>query len=258
MGCATLPEHYVSLHNLRASSFEEILHQIKNEKVIFIGEGHGIKEDHLVQFEVVRHLHENGKDVVIALEMFPSEAQSILNQWIRGEVSESDFKKAYYSVWNVPYEYYSKIFEYARQVGIPLAGINGNEAFINNVAKTGVEKLPEYFRKEVKVPSCAGAPEYSRMIDLFEAKIAHVSEMPFVCDAQLLRDSLMAYNIVKILQRDRFTIVALVGSTHALRVAVPRILFKYYNVNSVVLVSKKFADIVSPESDAEIADYIWY
>ncbi len=257
-GCATLPGHYVSLHDQGATSFEEILHQIRNVKVIFVGEGHVIEEDHLVQLEIVRRLHESGKDVVIALEMFPAEMQPVLDQWTGGEISESDFKKVYSSVWTVPYGYYSKIFEYARQVGIPLAGINGNEALINDVAKNGLEKLPPDFREVLKVTSCAGASEYRRMIDLFGARVSHVSEMPFLCEAQLLRDSLMAQNIANILEGGGFTVVALVGSIHALRAAVPSILLKYPNVNSAVLMSRDFANILSSGSDAEIADYVWY
>lgn len=257
-GCATLPEHYVSLQDQRVSSLEEILHQIKDEKVIFLGERHEITEDHLVQLEVVRLLHEDGKNVVIALEMFPAEAQSILNKWVGGEISENDFKSAYYSTWSVSYENYSNIFEYARQVRIPLAGINGPEVLINNVAKTGIENLPRDFRKAVKVPSCSQLPEYSRMINFFEKRIAHGSKMPFFCEAQLLRDSLMAYHIAGVLGRGNFTVVALVGATHALKMAVPKILINNYNVKSAVLMSKQFVDIISPELKGDIADYIWY
>ncbi len=99
-GCATLPGHYMSLHEQRTLSFEEIFPRIANEKVIFVGEGHDTAEDHLVQFEVVRGLNEGGKNVVIALEMFPSEAQPVLNRWIGGEISEHDFRMSYYSAWN--------------------------------------------------------------------------------------------------------------------------------------------------------------
>lgn len=257
-GCATLPAHYMSLRDSRASSLEEVIRQINNEKVIFVGEGHETTEDHLVQLAVVRRLHEGEKKVVIALEMFQSEAQPVLNQWVGGEISENDFIKAYHSAWRVPYEYYSKIFEYARQVRIPLAAINEKESLINNVAKTGIESLPKDFRKAAKVPPCARVPEYSRMIDSLQAKAPHTSKMPFFCDAQLLRDSLMAYHIAGILEKGDFTVVVLVGSTHALKVAIPRILFSYYNVKSAVLISKEFVDIVSLKKNTEIADYIWY
>lgn len=258
MGCATLPDHYISLHNRSALTFDEILLQVKNEKVILIGEGHEREQDHLVQLEIIKYLHENGKTVAIALEMFPAEMQTALNQWITGTISEGDFKEAYYKTWNVSYQYYSRIFEYARKEQIPLVGINGSETIINSVAKAGIEQLSKEFRKAVRFTSCAKAPEYEMMIRLFEPGITHMTALPFFCDAELLRDTFMAYNIADILERGRFTVVALVGSAHALRVAVPRVLRQYYNVNCKVLMPGAFVELISREPDAAISDYIWY
>ncbi len=256
--CATLPENYLSLQSRRTSSLDEILLQISDKQVIFVGEAHGIDEYHLVQFEVARRLHEKGKAVAIALEMFPSEAQAVLDQWVGGRLSEDDFVKAYYSVWRVPYEYYSDAFEYARRFRIPLVGINGNEYMINNVAKNGIGTLPEDLRRAVRVSSCDDVPEYRRMVDRFESRTGHAAKMPFFCDAQRLRDSLMAYNIERILKKGEFTVVVLVGSIHALRPAVPDILYRNYNMSSSVILSKEFVDIVSSGSDTEVADYVWY
>lgn len=258
MGCATLPEHYVSLHDRSVLTFGEILSTVGKDRVIFIGEGHESEVDHLLQFEIIKHLHSTGKNVAIALEMFPAEMQPVLNQWIMGTISESEFVEAYNRAWNVPYQYYAKIFEYARQARLPLVGINVNRTQIDDVAKHGIETLSGDFRKAVRVASCAASPEYERMINLFEPRIAHVAGLPFLCDAQLLRDTLMAYNIAGILERGRFTVVALVGSAHALRMAVPRILTQYYDVSSQVLMSKTFAELLYPGLDAGIADYIWY
>jgi len=215
-------------------------------------------EDHLLQFEIIKHLHSKGENVAIALEMFPSEMQPVLNKWIMGEISENAFEEAYKRAWNVPYRYYEKIFEYARQERLPLVGINANRTQIDSAAKHGIDTLPGDFRKAVRVTSCAASPEYERMINLIEPRIAHVAGLPFLCDAQLLRDTFMAYNIAGILGRGRFTVVALVGSVHALRVAVPRILTQYYGVSSQVFMSRSFAELLYPEPDAGIADYIWY
>jgi aminopeptidase N len=257
-GCATLPENFVLLADRGAMTFEEVLPRVANQSVILIGEGHEREEDHLVQFEFIKRLHETGRTVAIALEMFPAEAQDILNQWVMGTISEDDFKKAYYRFWTAPYQYYSRIFEYARQTKIPLVGINGSEAQIKSVAKAGVGQLSQEFRKAIRFTTCAGAPEYERIIGLFEPSIAHMEKLPFFCDAQLLRDTLMAYNIADILERGRFTVVVLAGSTHTLKVAIPRILLTYYNVHSAVLMSKAFAELISREPDAGMADYIWY
>ncbi len=258
LGCATLPDHYIALHNRSALTFDEVLLQIQEEKVILIGEGHEREQDHLVQLAIIKYLHENGKSVAIALEMFPAEMQTSLNQWTTGALSEGDFKESYYTAWNVPYHYYSKIFEYARKEQIPLVGINGSEALINSVAKTGAAQLSGEFRKAIRFSSCAGAPEYEKMISLFIPRTIHTKQLPFLCDAELLRDTLMAYNIAGILERGRFTVVALVGSAHALRAAVPRVLRQYYSENSTVLMPGAFAVLISREPNTSMADYIWY
>ncbi len=257
-GCATLPDQYISLHDKSALTFDEILVQVRNEKVLLIGEGHNREQDHLLQLEIIKHLHENGKSVAIALEMFPAEMQDILNQWVAGTLSESDFKKVYDKTWIVPYSYYSDIFGYAREAHVPLIGINGSEPLINSVAKTGIGKLPEDFRKKAGVTSCSETTEYEMIIKLLEARIAHMAKLPFFCDAQLLRDTLMANNIAGIFDRGRFTVVALVGYTHALRVAVPRVLEKYHDVRCKVIMPGDFVKLISTRPDETMADYIWY
>lgn len=201
VGCVTLPDHYISLQNQTSLTFQEVLHEIQRERVIFIGEGHDRDQDHLVQLAIIRHLHESGKTVAIALEMFPAEMQTVLNQWITGALSEGDFKRAYHAVWNVPYRYYSEIFEYARKEQIPLVGINGSETLINAVARTGIDQLSEEVRKTIGFSSCAKAREYEMMIRLLQSGGAHMTELPFLCDAELLRDTLMAYNIGGVLGR---------------------------------------------------------
>ncbi len=234
---------------------DQILLRVGNGGVILIGEGHGEKEDHLVQFEVIKRLHEKGMDVAIALEMFPSSAQEALNQWVKGAMSEDDFRNNYYRYWTVPYRYYSRIFEYARQQRIPLVGINGNEAQISSVARTGPDILPPEFRKAIRFIPCAKAPEYEETIVFFEGRITHNAKLPFLCDAQRLRDTLMAYNIVDIYERRRFTIVVLAGATHALKSAIPGILLKTYNVDSVSLMSGDFTELL-PQGIGK-SDYIW-
>lgn len=196
-GCATLPEHYVSLHDRRVLRLDETLQQIKDERVIFVGESHESEDDHLVQFEIIKHLHENRKRVVIALEMFPADMQPILTQWVKGALSEDDFEKAYNRAWRV---YYEEIFKYSKEAHIPLVGINANSAQIRSVAQRGLAAVPEEIRRMVGVSSCAELPDYEKMIRLIEPNISHAANLPFMCDAQLLRDTIMAHNIAGILK----------------------------------------------------------
>jgi uncharacterized iron-regulated protein len=92
-------------------SFEEVLRQIENERIIFVGEVHDDAASHRVQSEVIRHLHENGKDVVIAIEIIPNSKQGMLDRWAEGTVSRYDFARFFSNSVRVPYSYYKDIFE---------------------------------------------------------------------------------------------------------------------------------------------------
>lgn len=257
-GCATLPEHYALPGSTQTFTLEEILPQVRNERVVFLGESHASEEDHLVQYEVIKYLHESGKQVAVALEMFPSDMQPLLDRWIGNSLSDDDFKRAYFGVWRVPYEYYGRIFEYAKKARIPLIGINGDQTRIEDVAKKGLAALPAEFRKTIGVTSCEESPLYRKVIELLGRKITHMAEFPFFCDAQRLRDTIMAYNLTGILKRGDYTVIVLAGSVHAMKAAVPRILSAYTGVTGMVLMSKDFIELVFSEPNGDIADYMWY
>jgi uncharacterized iron-regulated protein len=257
-GCSSLPGHYEATAMQSTMSFDEILPSIEDKEVIFVGEGHNREEDHVVQLAVIRHLQESGKRVAIALEMFPAEMQPMLNKWVDGTLSERQFRDIYSRSWNEPYGYYSGIFEYARNNRIPLVGINADPGIIEDVARSGPRRLSSEYRKAASFTSCEKVPEYARLMRLFESGTGHAVQMPYFCDAQLLRDTLMAYHIAEIFQRGNFTVVALVGSAHALKAAVPRILLQYHGMRSAVLMSRKFTNLISGIPDPEAADFIWY
>ncbi len=257
-GCATLPSHFISVDHRRLVRFDEILREIGNEKVIFVGEGHSREEDHLVQFEVIKYLHEGGKRVAIALEMFPFDMQNVLDQWVKGSLTKNNFERAYYETWNVPYRYYDRIFEFAKERRIPLFGINVNKARIGEVAKRGTGILSEEFRQKIGITTCAQSPEYEKIVGHFEPAISHATGLPFFCEAQLLRDTMMAHVIAEIMKNGDYTVVVLAGSAHALKTAVPGILLRQSNLSSRVLMSRDFRELLPEEPDWSIADYLWY
>ena len=257
-GCATLPEKYRSLDSGKELRLEEVLPLVGEGKVIFVGEGHDSVEDHLVQYEVIKYLHDTGKKVAVALEMFEAERQPLLDRWSDGALSEDEFERTYSASWEVPYGNYGAIFEYTRREGLPLFGINGDPQSIGAVAKRGLASLPEGYRKKIGAMSCDDLPEYKKMMEPFKPRTTHVRDFLFFCDAQLLRDTVMAYNIAGILARDDYTVVAMVGSVHAMKWAVPAMLSRYTKGEIKVLVSKAFTDLLFRKPSLQIADYVWY
>ena len=85
-GCATLPEHYVSLDSGADLTFDEVLAEIESSKAVFVGELHATPIHHKVQLEVIKYLHNAGMKVAIAFEMLPEHKQDLLDGWMNGSI----------------------------------------------------------------------------------------------------------------------------------------------------------------------------
>jgi len=252
-GCASLPTHYISLDQQKSADLEAVLKEIENDKVIFIGEIHGTPSIHLLQLEIIKYLHQRGKQVAVALEAFPESKQEIFNRWIGGKLDEYTFERIYKETWAIPYEYYKEILEYAREEHIPLVAINADNALIGAVSKYGLREISQDFLREIKFTECATDVQYKEIID----RTYHAAEFPFLCDGQRLRDAVMAFNIAHAVRGDNVTIVALIGATHAMKIAVPRMLQRHMTVSSIVLMPGSVRHMIRRIPDKHIADYIW-
>ena len=252
-GCASLPTHYISLDQQKSADLEAVLKEIENDKVIFIGEIHGTPSIHLLQLEIIKYLHKRGKQVAVALEAFPESKQEIFNRWIGGKLDEYTFERIYKETWAIPYEYYKEILEYAREEHIPLVAINADNALIGAVSKYGLREISQEFLHEIKFTACATDAQYKEIID----RTYHASQFPFLCDGQRLRDAVMAFNIAHAVRGNNITIVVLLGATHAMKIAVPRMLQRHSAASSTVLMPGTGRRMIGRTPDKLIADYIW-
>jgi uncharacterized iron-regulated protein len=256
--CAVLPKHYVRLDSGTDISFEEVLRQIENERLIFVGEIHDDSGSHRVQSEVIRHLHENGRDIVIAIEIIPNSRQGMLDRWVEGNVSRYDFARFFYNTVHVPYRYYKDIFEYAREMKIPVVGIDSDTKLISDVSKKGFNTAPGDFLEKIKFSDCSGDPEYARLLGFSAVQQYHESGLPFLCDGQRMRDAVIAFNIAAILKRGNATVVVLTGTAHAMKLAVPRQIKKHVTVSHKVLVPGSIRFMINRRLGPDMADYAWY
>jgi uncharacterized iron-regulated protein len=256
--CATLPSRYVSLNDRSSLSINEVLNEVEEERAIFVGEIHNTASSHRVQFEIIRHLHERGQNIVVALEMFPWNRQDVLNSWVDGSLQPSDFQRAYKDVWNIPFRHYRRIFEYARKEQIPLIGINAERSAILSVSKKGAHIISQDSLIKLKYTDCTSDPEYSALMGFSGERNYHTTGLPFLCDGQRLRDAVMAYNVAAILENHDHTVVVLMGAAHALKVAVPRMLRNHMDVHYKVLMPEEFLSLLKNTPDQSMADYIWF
>ncbi len=256
--CSTMPEHFIRMDYGASIAFEEILKRIENERVIFVGEIHTQPSSHRVQLEIIKHLTALGKEVTIAVEIFPASQQASLDEWVSGTITRDDFTKVFKTTVNLPFGAYEGIFEFARQNEIPMVGIDAVRKAIAHVSKNGTDEAPAEFLEKVKYSECNEDPQYMYLLGFSGARHYHQSGMPFLCEAQRLRDAVMAYNVSRVLQKNNSTVVVMVGLVHAAKVAVPNMLQQHVAVDYVVLMPEEIKTITNKNPALDIADFIWY
>jgi uncharacterized iron-regulated protein len=231
-GCASMPEHFISLETESIVPFEHVLEEIGEDRVIFIGEIHGDRKSHTIEFEVLKYLHERGDEVVIAFEMFPSMEQRILDQWVDGTIDERQFVWSYYRIVNLPYYTYKEILRFARYNGISVKGINADKNLISKVSKDGIDNVSPSVLKKIKFEKCSDNDRYSQTLGF--------------------------YHIANILKSGDVKVVVMVGILHAIKVAVPDMLQKHLTVSYKVLMPAEIQEVLKTEQDEAIADFVWY
>ena len=62
----------------------KVIKQIATKKIIYVGETHDRFSHHLVELEVIKALHRQGRTIAIGMEMFQRPAQRALDDYIAG------------------------------------------------------------------------------------------------------------------------------------------------------------------------------
>ena len=238
-------------------TFNSMIRDISDGKVIYIGESHDNRLHHETQLDIIKTFYENGYPLAIGLEMFMNKDQNILDKWITKEIKEDDFIEAFYRNWGIGWGLYKDIFLYAREKGIPMIGLNVPREITRKVAEKGFQSLSREDR--AKLPpniTCDIDKRYMDLLQrLFEIKARNSRTFKNFCEAQVLWDQAMAWYINQYLDENpKRKVIVLTGNIHAWKYGIPRQLQRFVDINQKVVLSEIPADIRSVSKDE--ADYI--
>jgi len=226
-GCVTVSHaaemRLFDLAEKKELSLSEALPGLQEKKIILVGEQHDRKGHHAAQVEIIKALHGSGFPVAVGLEMFRTNSQDALDQWVNGRLSEKQFQKIYSDNWGFPWTLYRMIFEYTREMKIPLVALNVPRAVTQQVAKGGFKSLSEAQRANLPFVECRVDPEYMDFIQRAYGAHGH-GRMNFTnfCEAQLVWDKAMALHSIEYVKKtpDRI-LVLLAGTGHAWKKGIP-------------------------------------
>ncbi len=136
------------------SNVEIVAHAAKNS-VVLLGETHVNMEHHRWQLQTLAALYALRPDMVIGFEMFPRRVQTVLDQWVAGELTEKEFltEVQWGMVWNTDANLYLPLFHFARMNRIPMQALNIETSLRRQVTEKGFDSVSEEEREGVTRPA---------------------------------------------------------------------------------------------------------
>ena len=240
-------------------SFEELLTDLEQVGVVFVGEVHDNGAHHQIQARLVQALHARHPNLSVGMEMFDHRYDPVLAQWRAGELDREAFiQKTHWYVrragWGFDFDLYAPIFETVRDNHIRLVGLNVPGWIPSKISKSGLDNLLPDERKLVARNIDTQNAEHRAYVEaIFNANPHHkIASFDYFYEAQCAWEDTMAQSIVNKMGEN--PMVVLVGNGHIIRkFGVPD------RVHTRNQSSFRTVYLASAGSEVEwdVADYIW-
>lgn len=231
--------------------------------VVLVGELHDDTLGHQFKAELLRALHEDaGRAVALSLEMFESDVQLVVDEYLAGMISEAHFR-ASSRPWQNYERDYRPMVEFAREHGLAVVAANPPRRYVNAVSRGGLTALDSLFSASRYFLPPLPLPHRSELYqDTFLKRIegmpAHGPSPANLLDAQHLWDAGMAYFIARKLDRSPgILIMHAAGAFHVESgIGIESMLEAYRPATSTLVVAVRPADAFHPEQHAGLGDFV--
>lgn len=188
---------------------------LSSADIVLWGEEHNDSIGHLLQTDLLRSLKEAPyhKPLAFSMEMFQTDVQSVMDEYLAGWISEKNFKTES-RIWN-NYKDYAAMVNFAKEHKVPVICANTPSRYTNMVTRgnfKALDVLPKK-TKQAYLPPFPLDTLSGRYAEKFlEAMGGHVNPNMFIYQSQNLWDATMAHNIVKAAKKHR--LFHIVGRFH--------------------------------------------
>ncbi len=242
-------------------SFQQMMADAQSSDVTMVAETHDNKKHHILQLDIIRSFQAKKVPVAIGLEMFQTDYQKQLDDWVEGKIPEQSFKEIYAKNWSYDWSLYRELFIFARDNRIPMVALNVPKGIVFEIAKNGFESLAPEERKNLPLGiTCdINKPQTEFLKKTFEGVFGHEAKgqlFTYFCEAQAVRNSGMAMIIANNLKRyPGRKLVAIAGTWHAVKHGIPERFPDSNNVSFRVILSE-ISELGVKNTTSDIADYL--
>lgn len=196
LGAQTLPTYKIFTKAGKAVNYGKMVKALNKAELIFIGELHNNPLAHWLELKVIKSLDSSG-DIVIGMEMFETDTQEALNEYLSGALEKETFHETA-RIWSNYKTDYAPVVEYAKSRKHKVIATNIPRQYARMVYKNGFEIIEDLVNEEqqwiapLPIPYDATLPGYKAMLDMVEGHGG--DNFP---KAQAIKDATMANSIVK-------------------------------------------------------------
>lgn len=184
----------------KAVSYNNMVKELEKADLVFFGELHDDPIGHWLELEITKDLFKTKKqDLVLAAEMFESDNQVILTEYLEGEISQKSFESEA-RIWPNYKTDYKPLVEFAKKNELVFVASNVPRRYASAVNKGGFEILDSLsdeakcFLPPLPVKYDSTVNCYAEMLKMKDMDSHITSNFP---KAQAIKDATMAHFIME-------------------------------------------------------------
>jgi len=251
-----------------AVTMEQLVKAIGEVDAVFLGELHDDAVGHAVQAEVFRRVvaaYCATRQCALSLEMFERDVQTVLDEYLAGQISENHFMLSSRPWPNYKTDY-KPLVELAKEKKLPVLAANAPRRYVNIVSRNGRDAL-NGLSKTAKgwLPPLPFADPSAAYSAKFKALMGPSAEAQMGLDkilmSQSLWDASMAYRVSEFLKANkRGLVVHLNGGFHTeSRLGTVEHFLKYRPKAKVLVVTMRYEEDFKKfdaKKHTDIGDYV--
>jgi uncharacterized iron-regulated protein len=139
----------------RESDFMDMLDELEQADVVYLGADHGNADHHLLQLRIIEHLVHRRRLHAIGVDYFDRSFQPALKRYVEGEMDESELVRT-----EVKLGPYRAILAHARANRLPVRALALENDLRLRVLEGGLDAVPEAVRMKLPAVDVALFPEH--------------------------------------------------------------------------------------------------
>lgn len=248
----TVDQHFrVFDRNGAPATMDQIVTAIGENDAVFLGEQHDDAIGHAIQLEIFKRVVANyspKRKVALSLEMFERDVQTVVNEYLKGLITEQHFLLSSRPWPNYKADY-RPLFELAKERRLDVIAANAPRRYVNMVSRGGRASLAGLSKETGPwlAPLPYGEPS-AVYAAKFKALMGPSAEAQMGIDnilaSQSLWDATMADSVRRYLKKNKNALVIhLNGSFHTeSRLGTVEHLLKYRSKTRVLVVTMRYED----------------